>query len=274
MEWYIAAAPAERISLNDRGLAYGDGLFETIAVRDGQPRLFAAHLRRLQSGAERLGITPPAEQAVARLCALASGGRRLGTLKLIYTRGSGPRGYAPPPAPHPVLAAGFSAAVPAAVPPVGIAVRCCATPAAVSPALAGLKSLARLEHVLARAEWSGSEFAEGLMFDPDGNLVCGTMSNVFIVDGQALVTPQLDRSGVHGVMREHVLALAQGAGVPVREARISRAVLLAADDVFLTNSQVGLLPVARVEATSFARAELTLRIRALLAADGIAECAV
>lgn len=273
MQWRINGVVDALVSADDRGFAYGDGLFETIAVRNGACRLFAAHLQRLSGSATRLGLPVPDSDYLERECQAAIGSEQTGTLKIIYTRGAGRRGYAPPDSVAPLLAVGFSAVCPAAVSLDGIAVRLCATHVAVSPALAGMKTLNRLEQVLARSEWTTDEFAEGLMFAPDERLICGTMSNVFLVTATGLQTPRLDQSGVRGVMRQQLMELAAQQALDVCERAISRDELFAADDVFLTNSQVGMLPVARIEHQHYQRSPVTVRLRAALAAAGITECA-
>jgi 4-amino-4-deoxychorismate lyase len=273
MQWRINGVVDASLNADDRGFAYGDGLFETIAVRDGACRLFAAHLQRLSASALRLGMPVPDPDYLKSECQAAIGSAQKGTLKIIYTRGAGPRGYASPARVAPLLAVGFSAVCPAAVLLDGIAVRLCATRVAVSPALAGMKTLNRLEQVLARSEWTTDEFAEGLMFAPDEHLICGTMSNVFLVTATGLQTPRLDQSGVSGVMRQRLMELATQQAFDVCERAITRAELFTADDVFLTNSQVGMLPVARIEHHRYQRSPVTVRLRAALAAAGIAECA-
>lgn len=274
MKWLVNGVESGKIAADDRGLAYGDGLFETIAVRAGEPRLFAEHLARLREGSRRLQLPPPAKST------LAEQAQRLivppaadGTLKIIYTRGSGERGYAPPIEPDTTLAVGFSAGVRAPVDPAGVTVRLCATPVGRNPQLAGLKTLNRLEQVLARAEWRDSAVAEGLLFDTAGLLVCGTMTNVFIVRENRLLTPRLDQCGVHGVMRAQVLAAAARLGVYATEQRLTRASLEQADEVFLTNSQIGIWPVARLNTLRYAGRPLTDRLRAELARSGIGDCA-
>ncbi|MDP6437988.1 MAG: aminotransferase class IV, partial [Gammaproteobacteria bacterium] len=93
--WLVNGSPGESVPVDDRGLAYGDGLFETIAIRAGQPRFLDAHLERLQQGCDRLGIPYPGNERLEADIRLL-GDCQHGTLKILLTRGSGPRGYAPP----------------------------------------------------------------------------------------------------------------------------------------------------------------------------------
>lgn len=237
----------------DRGLQYGDGLFETLAWRNGRPRLVDYHLERLVAGCERLGIPAPASGTLLAEMAAAAAGPAA-TVKVIITRGSGPRGYRPPPAPRPRrIVAGFAAAEPAPGP---WNARSCRTRLGRNPALAGLKHLGRLEQVLARAEWSDPDVHEGLMQDELGRVVCGTQSNVFAVAGQRLLTPAVDECGVAGVMRRAVLAFARERGIEAAEVRLDVAGLLAAEEVFVTNALIGARALATLDGRPLGRGRL------------------
>ena len=129
----------------------------------------------------------------------------------------------------------------------GVGVRWCATRLGVQPRLAGLKHLNRLEQVLARAEWDDPAVAEGLMLDLDGRAVSGTQSNLFVLHRGTLLTPPVDRCGVAGVARAVALETARACGVAVREARLSREDVTAADALFLTSSLIGVWPVRELD---------------------------
>ena len=229
----------------DRGLHYGDGLFETMAVEAGRIRLLERHMHRLAWGAERLAIPLPSQDALADNLHLAARALGEGILKLILTRGSGGRGYAPPAVAEPGLVLlRYPQALPALEPlPVGIRVRRCDLRLARQPRLAGIKHLNRLEYVLARAEWKDATLAEGLLWDCEGELIEATTSNVFLFHDGKLFTPMLDQCGVAGVMRAEVMACAGRLGMAVEEARLRLEDLLAADEVFLSNSLHGIRSV-------------------------------
>lgn len=232
----------DSLPLSDRGLHYGDGLFETMAVMGGQVRLLPLHLERLARGAKRLAISLPDLDVLALELAAAARELGEGVLKLIVTRGSGGRGYLPPESPRPSLILQRHPPVDAAGQD-GVTVRLCELRLSRQPLLAGIKHLNRLENVLARAEWRDPAIAEGLLLDADGFLVEAVASNLFLVQGDALRTPLLDRCGVAGVMRAHVMQRAASLGLAVEEARLWLDDLLAADEVFLTNSLHGIRPV-------------------------------
>jgi 4-amino-4-deoxychorismate lyase len=137
-------------------------------------------------------------------------------------------------------------------PPSGGAVlRVCDLRLGLQPRLAGIKHLNRLENVLARAEWSDPAIHEGLLLDQDGWVISGCMSNLFVVRAGELHTPCLARCGVAGVTRARLMRLAAEAGMRVQEVDLDLAALLAADELFLTNSLIGLWPVARLQARTW-----------------------
>ena len=246
----------------DRGLAYGDGLFETIAVRRGQPRLLERHVQRLAAGCQRLRIPCDVTQVAGEIRAYAALLGE-GVAKLLITRGDGLRGYAPPADPEVrrLLLGSPSPAYPEEHRLEGIALYPCTTRLASQPLLAGLKHLNRLEQVLARAEWSGTEHAEGLMLDQGGRPVEGVFSNMFLVHDGELLTPALDHCGVAGVMRGLILELAARDGLTVRVSPLVLDDLLQADEVFLCNSQYGIWPVRRYAAANWSVGPVTRKLQ-------------
>jgi len=116
----------------------------------------------------------------------------------------------------------------------------------VNEALAGLKTLNRLESVLARAEWTDGRVWEGLMRDGDDNIVCGTMSNFFVRRNSTLFTPMLDRCGIAGVMRRWVLEQARALDLRAAEVRLRWQDVARADEAFMTNAVAGVISVAGI----------------------------
>ncbi|WP_263141867.1 aminodeoxychorismate lyase [Pseudomonas sp. RIT-PI-AD] len=247
MTSWVDGQPCASLALADRGLAYGDGLFETIGVRAGRPRLLERHLSRLEDGARRLSI--PLDRAlVGREIQAFAALHGEAVIKLILTRGEGPRGYAAPAPVHPrrVLLGHSPAAYPARHAEEGVSLFPCVTRLAEQPLLAGLKHLNRLEQVLARAEWSDSRLAEGLLRDVHGRVIEGVYSNLFLARNGVLATADLSRCGVAGVMRAELIEQAVRIGVPVEVRDIPHEDLLEADEVFLCNSQYGVWPVRAI----------------------------
>lgn len=259
-------ATASRL-LADRGLHYGDGLFETLAVVDSVPLLWQRHMARLGKGSQRLRMPEPdptiLEAEAQHLCQ----GVRRGVLKILYTRGAAGRGYRP--------AGGSATRILLLYPPGrepavdrerGLSVRVCSTVLGYQPALAGLKHLNRLEQVLARAEWDDPRIAEGLMLDTEGHVIEATQSNVFSVRGGRLFTPDLSRCGIAGVMRGYLLDNARALGIPTEVGYLSLDELWSADEVFLCNSLGGVMPVGEVGETTYPIGDLTRRLAACVAA--------
>jgi 4-amino-4-deoxychorismate lyase len=247
---WINGRRSTRIDSRDRGLQYGDGLFETMRVRRGELRFLDHHLERLFAGCRRLRIAAPSGGELRRELEHIAARRKEGVLKLIVTRGvSGLRGYRPTGRERCTRILALHPLPPAALadPASPVRVRLCATPLGINPGLAGLKTLNRLESVLARAEWNSERIWEGLMRDVDENIVCGTMSNLFVRSGSTLMTPVLDRCGVAGVMRRWILENAGDIALRASERRLRWQDLRDADEVFVSNAVVGLKSVGVIE---------------------------
>ncbi|WP_236786154.1 aminodeoxychorismate lyase [Allochromatium tepidum] len=254
----IDGRPGDRIPVLDRALHYGDGLFETIRLAAGYPCQWQRHMDRLILGAERLGIDMPDTTLLAAEAAEVTWGQREGILKLILSRGEGGRGYAPP-VPASPRRLFLTYPLPSAQGRdrrQGVVVRYCQTPVSINPVLAGIKHLNRLDAVLARAEWNDPAIAEGLMFESTGELVSGTMTNVFLWDGRCLMTPPVDRGGIAGTVRGLTLELAARLGIDCLVTRLDRAALDQARGLFLTNSIIGVWPVRELGRRRFDSAQL------------------
>jgi 4-amino-4-deoxychorismate lyase len=237
----------------DRGLQYGDGLFETMRVGRGRIRLEDLHRARLAEGCRRLSIQAD-EAAIWEQAGLTAARHDNAVLRLQLTRGvSRVRGYAPAGGERAsVILAVFRAADTTQLPR---PLRVCSLRSRLgeNPALAGLKHCNRLEQVLARQSMQGSNAWEGLMASSSGLLISGTMSNVFLeLDGE-IVTPALDRCGVAGVMRAAILREARRSAVPVRVGEFPFAVLTRATALALSNARLGLIGVDELDGRELAR---------------------
>ncbi|HET9329197.1 MAG TPA: aminodeoxychorismate lyase [Steroidobacteraceae bacterium] len=265
---------AGAVSALDRGLHYGDGLFETIACLGHRPRLLGRHLARLEAGCRRLALATDLAAVAAEVRELAAGSARA-IVKVLVTRGAATaRGYAPSGTERPTRIT-LRYAWPeddARLAQDGVRVRIAATRLGENPALAGLKHCNRLEQVLARAELRGADFAEALMFSSGGRLISGTMSNVFLVHHGRLATPRLDACGVAGVMRATVLEAAAAVGIPAAEGAFGTAELEQAEEIFLTNALIGVRPVRELQGAPRAVGPVTRALQAqlpaVLARDG------
>jgi 4-amino-4-deoxychorismate lyase len=266
----VNGAAAGSISIRDRGLLYGDGVFRTMLARSGKLHCWSFHLNKLQQDCQALNIQcPPSARLTAELSELLREHPQA-VLKLIVTRGQGGRGYAPPVDAQPshVWDAFPIPEYPSAWNTKGVRIRLCETHLASQPRLAGIKHLNRLENVLAAAEWQDPGVAEGLLCDSEGHVIEGTRSNLFLVSHGELVTPELSRCGVAGVQRQRVLAWAATRNLMVRVGTITLLDVLNADEVFLTNSVIGLWPVREFQQRQWQEFPLAQEIAAFLAEDG------
>ncbi|WP_428604536.1 aminodeoxychorismate lyase [Sedimenticola sp.] len=242
-----------QIAATDRGLQFGDGLFETIAIKDGQPCLWRRHLDRLLSGCSRLAITPPDADQLYDEVFKEIGEEKQGVIKIIVTRGPGKRGYRPQSNTTPTRIVNWnrSPAFPDQVYQRGIIARLCSTRLGWNPALAGLKHLNRLEQVLARSEWHDPSIQEGLMMDAADRVIEGTSSNLFVIQNDKLHTPDLSRCGVAGVMQGLIIEVAEELDIPIVVSDISLHDLWTADSLFVSNSLIGIWPIRELSGQEF-----------------------
>ena len=252
---WLDGRPGAALPLPDRGLDFGDGLFETVLLRHGVPLYLEYHLARLAAGLQRLGFPDCITQVrycLQQACTdIASRGWLACSLRLTVTRGEGPRGYTPPEPASPrilVSATHLERDCTAALAPARLTVS--SVRWSTQPLLAGLKHLNRLEQVLASAETRRCEVDESVMLDQDGGVISVVAGNIFIVANGLLRTPPLHNCGIAGTRRQLVLQRwAPAIGLAVEEAELDLADLAAADEVFITNSLFALRPVACVDET-------------------------
>ncbi len=252
---------SEYVPADDRGLAYGDGVFETLAVEGGRPRLWQAHMDRLALGCERLGLATPPQEVLWREVTTVAGGPPRCIAKIIISRGSGGRGYAPP-----ARAEGLRVVSAHPWPEGldrdrehGVHAVTCDIRVALQPALRGIKHLNRLEQVLAAAELAAKPGKEGILLNTEGYVIGAVNANLFAVIGDQLLTPRLDRCGVHGVLRELLLRdhLAR-----CDRRRVTLDLLGEADEVFLCSAVRGIVPLRSIDALSWNIGPVTRELQA------------
>jgi len=249
---------ADYLAADDRSVQFGDGLFETMLVRDGRVIQLAEHLDRLSASALRLSIDIPQPavfiEDIDKL--IGATDSACGVIKLIVTRGCSSRGYqydsravsnrlvrfSDIHRQHSSILSGELLHGDLCF---------CDTPVSVNSALAGMKHLNRLDNVLARNEFAADRYIDGLMSDVDGHIIEGSMSNLFAIKGRVLYTPDLDRAGVDGVMRNTVLELAGEAGMDYSVCNLTRPELEQMDCLFITNSLIGMKAVDNLEDTHY-----------------------
>jgi 4-amino-4-deoxychorismate lyase len=257
------ADPLHALAVEDRGFHYGDGVFESALLLRGRVRFLEQHLRRLTLGCERLGIPPPDTAALRSDVQRLSGSAQRAVIKIVVSRGIGPRGYRPS---SRAKATRVVALYPAPSPTSStrLALRWCETRFGRNARLAGIKHLNRLEQVLAQAEWHDTTIVEGLMLDTEGELVSGTASNVFMVREGVLVTPDLRFCGVLGIMRAEVLRVAKEFGIAVSEEPLWPHDVKAASEVFITNAVRGIRSATELGPLRWNAAPVADRVRQAL----------
>lgn len=238
----------------DRGAVYGDGLFETIRMHGNRGVLLSRHLDRMVRDAGRLGIpvalrdlSKAYSAAVSRYASRYTG--KAGDdwiLKLTLTRGEGGRGYQPGAGIRPNLIVSASP-MPTLPTPAGVAVDFSRVPLTVNPLLTGIKSLNRLEQVMAAREIDGELF-EVIMADNDGNLVEGTRTNLLLKVPNGWVTPPTKSLAVAGILRQWLLEWLRAKGELVIERAMGIGDVMAPDcqGLYLLNSVLGIVPVRQL----------------------------
>ena len=255
----VNGVATEQVSALDRGFSYGDGLFESIRLVDGQAPLWPRHMQRLADGCSRLRIPLPDPLQLWSEARRVSAGIAQAVVRITVTRGIGERGYALPVSPQPSrMVAAFAAPMPGNdVYSHGLRMRVCELRLAEQPLLAGIKHLNRLEQVLARAEWNDPAIAEGLLRDGHGRVISATMANLFAVIDGVLLTPALDGCGVAGAARAEVLAVHPQA----RVTELNLQALSMASEIFLSSSVRGILPVQSLDDWRYAPGIVTRQLQ-------------
>lgn len=249
---------SDSVNALDRGLAYGDGVFRTLRTQAGQPLWWPDHFAKLAADCAALALTCPDESLLHdEVCRVAEAGE--GVVKIVVTRGAGARGYvhtSGQPATRIVHAAPLPAYAQADA-SADIAARWCSLKLARQRRLAGIKHLNRLENVLARAEWDDPAIFEGILCDDGGSVISGVMSNLFWIKNGELCTPDLQECGVAGVARSRLLRAAAQRGMRTHIGRWLPDAILAADEVMICNSVIGVRRVARLDDASWSPAGWT-----------------
>lgn len=257
---FIGDTVISAIPVDDRGLAYGDGVFETMRVHSGQLPLWPRHRERLLEGARRLGMVLPRIEVIEAQLRDAIAGIDAGVLKLLVTRGSGGRGYAPPAVPVPMWMLAMHP-LPSPCTATGLHLHCCQTRLAVQPALAGIKHCNRLEQVVARAECDQAGCDEGLMLNLAGEVICATAANLLVLRDGRWITPSVEASGVAGVCRGWLLE--QGL---IEVGVLNMHEVETADALALCNAVRGILPVSSLGEVAYRRHPAVASLHSQLAA--------
>ena len=250
---------SNHVSVIDRGLSYGDGLFETMSwsyLKDKKilgVEFWERHLERIKEGCSITKIKlPPTEilknykEKILRECLRK--GIKNGVLKILITRGVGGRGYKFEKDISPTII--FLSFPPRKIDKdtlnTGVKLRFCEFPMFENSILAGFKHLNRIDSVMARSEWEDDEFFDGVMLDNSENIIDGTMTNLFFSKNRVLYTPMIKNSGINGIMRQVVIDNAKLFYNDICEIEIKKNNISRFDEMFVTNSVIKILPVAHL----------------------------
>lgn len=264
----VNGSDADSIGLIDRGFQFGDGVFETMVWNHGRIELLTAHANRLQQGCDRLGIEPAPlaktlQKDIHRVCEDLD----QAVVRVFVTRGNSPRGYRIPADIQPNIVVG-SYPWPKSMSPGSsraYRVKVCDYRLARQPELAGIKHMNRIDQIMATREIAAG-YDEGLLCDSADLLISGTMTNVFLVQDDTLVTPALDNCGIKGVMRYHILQLAEKMNIPYKIHEIPVDRLQQVSEVFVSNSLLGIRPVTGMDHKEYeAPGRITKRLMTELA---------
>ena len=238
------------VPISDRGLLYGDGLFETLRVSNGRPLWWERHMERFKGGVNllRLQLPWPVESLFGfAIKLIAQNGMPEAMLRITLTRGSGPRGYSMKNAACPTLAMTLH---PVSVVPSSLRLRTASPRIPLNDPAANWKTANKLAQILARAEAEDQGLDDALLLNTDGNVCEGTSSNLFWLDGGAVCTPPLGDGPLAGVTRSVVLDLCRDRNIRTIERSVRREGLFEADGVFLTNSGSGIVPAVELDGTA------------------------
>lgn len=261
---FVPAAQAV-VSVFDRGFLYGDGLFETIRVHRGRAFRWPQHWRRLQRGAEFLGLRVPFGEALLKQSAaelIQRNAAHEGLLRVNLSRGVGPPGYATRQADAPCLVMSLHA-LPSehSIDPPRWRVITASVRVPTHDRLALYKTTSKLWHVLARREAEARGADEALLLNTDGEVAEASAGNVFWVTADSVFTPPLTTGILAGVTRDLVLELCRANAIPCVEKAISPVALRRADAVFLTQSSRGVIEVSRLDERCFEPSPLVRRLQ-------------
>lgn len=260
---WVNGVQADTVSVSDRGFSYGDGIFTTIKVVDGHCQLLTQHLIRLQQGITALAISQIDFKALLDDIKGKALTLHSGVIKIVITRGIGQRGYSSVGCDSPTTVVSTN--------PLpshyelwqqqGIDIGVSTVALGINPLTAGLKHLNRLEQVLVKQQVDEYGWADALVLDCQACIIETSMANIFWRTGDVLYTPSLDFSGVKGLVRQEIMALAQQWSLPMVEDRFKLSSIFDSDEIFITNCLMGVVPITGIESKSYAIGDLTRRLQ-------------
>jgi 4-amino-4-deoxychorismate lyase len=255
----INGVEQDKISVFNRNMQYGDGLFETCVARDNQILFWPRHYSRLEIGCVKLNINKIDEgillSDIKKAFELSS--KKNCIVKLILSRGDSLRGYGYRDDIEPVRVVIVSEMYQPLFNK-EFSLEYATSGYHSNPQLAGIKHCNRLEQILARSNLSSNE---AIMLDEKENIISVTQGNIYYIFGNKLLTPKLDCCGVVGSRRSLILELAMSLKMEALESNISINQAQKADEVFISNSVIGIQPVHSIESYKLGKNPLTEKIQ-------------
>jgi len=265
-QYLINGKPSAGLSMFDRGLAYGDGVFRTFLFKNGVPHHWELQYQKLSQDCQALGIACPSEEELlSDIKALFNGGADA-VAKIIVTRGESSRGYAVPDGiqANRVVTKSALPTYPLSNQTQGVKLHLCELKLGLQVKLAGVKHLNRLENVLARMEWNDTKIADGLLMDSNDNVIECTMSNIFARFGNEFITPSLDQCGVAGIARARIIENAKDFDLDVKIEVLKLNKLMQADEIIICNSLFGVWQVVDFNGKQWSKQSLDSQLREML----------
>ena len=249
-QYLINGKPSAGLSVNDRGLAYGDGVFRTFLVNNGVPHHWELQYQKLSQDCQALGISCPNNDVLTS------------DIKTLFNDGTDAM-------PNDIQA--NRVVIKSAMPiyPLnnqtqGVNLHLCELKLGLQPKLAGVKHLNRLENVLARMEWKDASITDGLLLDSNDNVIECTMSNIFARYGNELITPSLEECGVAGIARARIIENTKRFNLDMKIEALKLNKLMQADEIIICNSLFGAWQVVSFNVKHWAKQGLDAQLRKML----------
>lgn len=265
-QYLVNGKPSEGLSVFDRGLAYGDGVFRTFLIKNGVPHHWELQYQKLRQDCQALGIAYPSnEELLSDIKALFNECGNA-VAKIIVTRGESSRGYAVPEGikANRVVTKSALPTYPLANQTHGVKLHLCELKLGLQAKLAGVKHLNRLENILARMEWNDASIADGLLMDTNDNIIECTMSNIFARFGNDFITPSLEECGVAGIARARIIENASHFHLNVKIESLKLHKLMQADEIIICNSLFGAWQVVDFNKKQWVKQALDNQLREML----------
>ncbi len=265
-QYLINGKPSAGLSVNDRGLAYGDGVFRTFLVNNGVPHHWELQYQKLSQDCQALGISCPNNDVLTSDIKTLFNDGSDAVAKIIVTRGESSRGYA---VPDDIQTSRFVIKSALPIYPLnnqtqGVKLHLCELKLGLQPKFAGVKHLNRLENVLARMEWKDASIADGLLLDSNDNVIECTMSNIFARYGNELITPSLEECGVAGIARARIIENTKRFNLDIKIEALKLNKLMQADEIIICNSLFGAWQVVSFNGKHWAKQVLDAQLRKML----------